>query len=255
MLLPRVIPVLLLRGRGLYKTVRFRDPVYLGDPVNAVRVFNEKEVDELIVLDIEVTKQRRPPDHELLAEFSSEAFMPVTYGGGVRTVDDFGRLYELGVEKVAVNTLLRDDPDVVTSAASKFGEQSVVASLDVRRRSRWRPEPRVWWHATRTPGPDPVELAQQAVSLGAGELLVTSVDREGTREGLDLSLVARLSEAVDTPVIAHGGVGTVDHIKEGFAAGASAVACGSLFSLHGRRSAVLLTYLNPSERATLVEKS
>lgn len=250
MLRARVIPILLLDGRGLFKTVRFQKPRYIGDPVNAVRIFNEKEVDELIVVDVNASTSRRGPNHQLVEEIATEAFMPVCYGGGVHSIDEMRRIFALGVEKVAVNAAAGDHK-MLAAAAEVFGRQSVVVSVDVRRRRFNRREQVVVDRARRAVDDDPVGYCRRAVASGAGELLVTSVDREGTRTGLDIGLITRVAAAVDVPVVAHGGVGSIDDIRDGLAAGASAVACGSLFVLHGPHHAVLISYLDEAERLSL----
>lgn len=250
MLRARIIPLLLIEGNGLYKTTRFKNPRYIGDPINAVRIFNDKEVDELIIVDIGATISGRGPNHALVEELATEAFMPVCYGGGVQSVDEMSRLFALGVEKIAVNSATRD-PNLLAAAAEQFGRQSVVASVDVKRRRFGRGEQVVVDRARLSVDDDPVSYCRRVVADGAGELLLTSVDREGTRAGLDTDLIGRVAAAVNVPVVGHGGVGSVDHIRQGLAAGVSGIACGSLFVLHGPHQAVLLSYLDDDERASL----
>jgi cyclase len=236
----RVIPVLLLHGKGLNKTKAFAPWKYAGDPINAVRIFNEKEVDELILLDIRATVDGRGPAFDDIARIAGEAFMPVAYGGGVRSVEDVRRLLAGGVEKVALNSILHDDLTVLERAASAFGSQSLIASIDVRRaQGDWRVVTRSGRHDT---GMGVVDAARRAVGAGAGEILLTAIDREGTKSGYDLALIAAVSKAVDVPVIAHGGAGTLDHLGQAVAHGAAAVAAGAMFMLHGRLDAVLITY-------------
>ena len=242
----RIIPVLLLLGTGLNKTRQFEPWKYLGDPVNAVRIFNEKEVDELAILDIRATLEgRAPPFHEV-ERIASEAFMPIAYGGGVRSVDDVRRLLAGGVEKVILNSILHDDITVLDKAAAAFGSQSLVASIDVRRQPSggWRVFTR---SGTLDTGEDVIDVAKRAVAAGAGELLLTSIDREGTRKGFDLELIDRVARAVDVPVIAHGGAGELADIRKAVAQGASAVAAGSLFVLIGKLDAVLISYPSATE--------
>lgn len=241
----RLIPCLLLKGRGLVKTRRFRDPLYLGDPLNIVRVFNEKEVDELCLLDIEATRCGRPPDFEALQDIADECFMPMAYGGGVASYDDCARLFALGFEKVVINTRAVTDPALLERVAGAFGAQAVVASIDVRRGDDG---PKVWIEGGRRPtGLDPVDLARRLANGGAGEILLTAIDREGMGTGYDLDLTRSVAEAVDIPVIAHGGAGSLADLAAGVReAGASAVAAGSLCVLYGRRRAVLI---NPPSQA------
>lgn len=246
-----MIPLLLLDQGRLVKTVRFGSPLYVGDPVNAVRIFNEKEVDELVLLDIGASRQSRGPDLALIEQIASEAFMPVSYGGGVSDVDTFHSLYSAGIEKVFVNAATRSHPAIVARAAAEFGSQSVGVSIDARR-GRVRRTNEAFDHVRgRGTGRSPTDVAMSLVDQGAGEVLITSAEREGTREGLDLDLVSDVARAVRVPVIAHGGVGKVDHIASGLAAGASAVACGSLFVLHGPHRAVLISYLDKEQRERL----
>jgi cyclase len=237
----------LLRKQGLVKTIRFRNPTYVGDPTNAVRIFNDKEVDEMVFLDIAASGEARPPHFELLARIASECFMPLCYGGGVRAIADMRRLFTLGIEKVSLNTHAVECPEFVLEAAGIFGSSSVVVSIDVRRRMLGRYEV-VTMGGRRKTGLDPVAFAVRMQEMGAGELLLTSVDRDGTGSGYDLDLVKAVSSAVSIPVIACGGAGSVRDlaraVREG---GASAAAAGSLFVFHGPHRAVLITYPSPAE--------
>lgn len=238
---PRVIPALLLRNGGLVKTVRFKDPIYVGDPINAVRIFNEKQVDEVAFLDITATVDGRGPDFDLLANIVSEAFMPFGYGGGITSMGQVERLFALGIEKVILNTATFRTPELVTLAAEIAGNQSVVASIDVRRRM-FRGS-KVWVEsATVSTGRDPVAYAREMEERGAGEILLNSVDRDGTRTGFDLELVEAVSRAVSIPVIALGGAAELEDFRRAVHHGASAVAAGSMFVFHGKRRAVLITY-------------
>ncbi|MET0247262.1 MAG: AglZ/HisF2 family acetamidino modification protein [Sphingomonas sp.] len=239
--LPRVIPTLLLRGEGLVKTVRFGDAKYVGDPINAVRLFNDLEVDELIFLDIDATVKGREPAYDHIAEIASEAFMPICYGGGITHFDQAARLFKSGVEKIALTTALVERPELVRQIADTFGEQSVVAGIDVRK--DWLSRQRAMVRAGgRKSSYDPVTLARRAAELGAGEIMLTSIDREGGYQGYDLELVRAVSSAVPVPVIAHGGAGDLAHLRQAVDAGASAVAAGSLFIYKGPHRAVLVNY-------------
>lgn len=245
MIQTRVIPCLLLKGSGLVKTVRFKDPRYLGDPINIVRLFNDKEVDELVILDITATPEGRGPRMDLLATLTTECFMPLCYGGGVRTLDDMHALFSLGVEKVSLNTRALEDPALVTAAAERFGSQSVIVSIDVKR-GMFGGQKVVVRAGKQKTGRDPVEYAVEMERRGAGELLLNSVDRDGTMEGYDLDLIRRVTAAVSVPVVACGGAGSVADlgraVNEG---GAAAAAAGSLFVYQGPHRAVLVNYPEP----------
>lgn len=247
----RVIPTLLLHGRGLVKTRRFRGPVYVGDPRNVVRIFNDKEVDELVLFDVRATRTGAAVDLEMVREIVSEAFMPVCYGGGVRSVAQARELLRIGVEKIAVNSAALRDPTLVSALSAEFGAQCVMASIDVRR--DWRGRARVWSHAgVAVPEPDPVRWARALAQAGAGEILVQSVDREGTLEGPDLEFLASLKGAIDRPLVVGGGLGTLEHMRAAVSAcRPSALSVGARFVLYGPHRAVLVTYLEPAELASL----
>jgi cyclase len=237
-----VIPVLLLWRGGLYKTVRFAAPTYVGDPVNVSKIFNDKGVDELILLDIGQARTRTPLALDMIEAVAEECFMPLCYGGGVRSLSDMQALYALGVEKIALNTAAVETPDLVKHAAREFGSQSVVVSIDVKQ-SSGGPLTVHTHGGLRDTGLDPVGHAKQVEELGAGEIMVTSIDREGTRAGIDIALTKAVSDAVHIPIIAHGGAGTAAHAVEAIdAGGASAIAAGSLFVLVEPYRAVLPTY-------------
>jgi imidazole glycerol-phosphate synthase subunit HisF len=243
----RVMPCLLLRGAGLVKTVKFKNPAYVGDPINTVRIYNEKEVDELIFLDITATPEGRHPQFKLVAEIATECFMPFAYGGGVRSLDDARTLFSLGAEKVAVNTYAAENPDLVGQVAEVFGSQSIIVSIDVRKGFLGRYQ--VWTNGGRRAiGVDPVTYATRMEAAGAGELLLTSIDRDGTFEGYDVDLIRRVASAVSIPVIACGGAGTVEDfgraVRDG---GASAVAAGSMVVYQGRNRGVLINFPSRDE--------
>jgi cyclase len=248
---PRVIPCLLLKGERLVKTVRFGNPVYVGDPINTVRIFNEKEVDELVILDIAATLEGRRPAIDTIARIASEAFMPVAYGGGIRSLEDARAVLACGVEKVVINTAAAEQPDSVREIAAAYGNSSVVISIDVRRKLLGRREVCVRGGRKAT-GLDPVASARAAAGLGAGEILLNSIDRDGTMQGYDIELVRSVARAVAVPVIACGGAGSLADfstaLREG---GASAVAAGSFFVFHGRHRAVLISYPSPDQLSTL----
>jgi len=245
--IPRVIPCLLLRGSGLVKTSRFRDPVYLGDPRNTIKIFNEKGVDELIFLDITATIEKREPNFELISEITSECFMPLGYGGGIRNLTQMERLFKIGVEKVAVNTSAVENPELVKEAARIFGSQSIVVSLDVKRGVFGNYEI-VLGGGKRKSGIEPVGFAKRMEEAGAGEILLNAVDRDGTMQGYDIDLIRSVTNAVSLPVIACGGAGKTEDLGRAILeGGASAVAAGSIFVFHGRHRAVLINFPKRNE--------
>lgn len=256
MLQTRAIPVLLLKDAGLVKTTKFRSPKYLGDPINIVRIFNDKQVDELLFLDIAATVEGRSPPFDLLAQIASEAFVPFGYGGGVRTIEDMRRLYSIGIEKIAINSHAAERPDFVREAAESFGAQSVVVSIDVRKKLFGRYQ--VASHGgRRATGREPVEYAQEMEDQGAGEIFLTAIDRDGSMTGYDLNLVRSVTAAVSIPVVASGGAGSLQDLGQVVRrGGASAAAAGSLFVFQGPHRAVLINYPTVEElRATFREQS
>jgi cyclase len=247
---PRLIPVLSIRDGYLVKTTKFGRSEYIGDPINAVKIFNDKHVDELIICDIDASRTRAEPDYELLESIASEAFMPVGYGGGLTSVDAAVRVLGLGLEKVILGTVLKSDPSFVSELASAVGSQSIVASVDVRRSLLGKYSVHVLSGKEPT-GMDPAVWSARAVAAGVGEIIVSSIDRDGTQSGYDLDLVSRVAGAVDVPVVALGGARGLADFREALGAGASAVAAGSLFVHHGKRRAVLITYPDAEEIARL----
>jgi cyclase len=238
---PRVIPSLLLRGGGLVKTRGFKAPVYVGDPINTVRIFNDKGVDELVLLDISATPEGRGPLFDLLSAIASEAFMPLAYGGGIRIVDDARKILTLGFEKVVINTAALESPHFIRELSELTGSQSVVVSIDVRRKLLGRYE--VYGSGGRkATGLDPVRHATAMQKMGAGEILLNSIDCDGKMEGYDLELIRNVATAVDIPVIACGGAGSLADLSAALQSGADAVSAGSLFVFHGRHRAVLISY-------------
>lgn len=242
MLKTRVIPILLLQDGGLVKGERFKKHKYVGDPINAVRIFNEKEVDELAFVDISATLKQRDPDYALIEDMASEAFMPIAYGGGVHSVRQVERLFRSGVEKIIINSEFAARPQIIQDCSRIAGSQSIVVSIDVKKSLLGRYE--VFSdNATRKTGEDPVTYAKRAEDMGAGELILTAVDREGTGKGYDIELIEQVTRAVDIPVIAQGGAASLHDFQAAVhSAKASAVAAGAFFTFHGRHRAVLLTY-------------
>jgi cyclase len=255
MIVTRVIPCLLLRNQGLVKTVKFRDPKYLGDPINVVRIFNDKEVDELVLLDITATPEGREPQFEYIAMLATECFMPLCYGGGVRTVEQVKRLCGLGVEKVAVNSYAVEHPEFVTAAADVVGSSSVIVSIDVKRDFWGRY--RVYTHRGRVAtGLNPADHAVEMERRGAGEILLNSIDRDGTMQGYDLDLIRAVAGRVGVPVVACGGAGSVEHLAQAVRdAGAAAAGAGSMFVFTGPHRAVLISYPPPERLRALLGES
>jgi cyclase len=239
--IPRVIPCLLVDDEAMVKTVRFSSPRYLGDPINVVSLFNRFEVDEIALLDIGATRRGEPPPFELIERLAAECWVPLAYGGGIRNMDDARTVLSSGVEKVILGAVAYHRPELITAAAEVYGAQAVVVSVDTRRTATGL---EVFVEGgQRAVGSDPASYARRAASYGAGEILVTSIDRDGTMEGYDLDLIRAVSGAVDVPVIACGGAGERAHlpipIRE---AGASAVAAGSIFVFRGPERGVLINF-------------
>lgn len=237
----RVIPCLLLQDGGLVKTRRFRHPRYVGDPINAVRIFNDKYVDELVFLDIDASRTKSEPNYDLISRIAGECFMPLCYGGGIRTLVQARRIVAAGVEKIAVNSMAIDEPALLTALSHELGASSVVAGIDVKR--DWRGRERVFHPGTRRLTQlDPVAHAQAVVAAGAGEIFLNSVDRDGSGKGFDRDLIARVCAAVTVPVIACGGAAGLDDMRAAVQSGASAAAAGSMFVFYGPHRAVLINY-------------
>ncbi len=243
---PRVIPVLTVRDRLLVKPLRFGKETYIGDPVNAVRIFNEKRVDELVLIDLSASERPGRVDLEFLEEMASEAFMPVGYGGGVNSAGLAREITALGVEKVVLNSGFAPGGDLVPAISGEIGAQSTVVSIDVRKKRLGGYET-LARRGTEKLGRTPGELAIEAVRQGAGEIVLQAVDRESTFQGYDLRLLTEVSRAVEVPVVALGGARGVDDFRDGLLAGASAVAAGSAFVMQGKHRAVLITYPSPAE--------
>lgn len=255
MILPRIIPCLLLKGKGLVKGVKFKDHTYVGDPINAIKIFNEKEVDELIFLDITATRENRIPPLSLIQTIADWCLMPFAVGGGITTIQHIRDILSHGAEKVCLNTSTIEKPTLITEASDTFGAQSIVVSIDFKRNWRKRYDTCVRC-GTRSVGRHPVELAVELEKLGAGEILMNSIERDGTQSGYDIDMIRQISDAVSIPVITCGGGGTDDDfvvaLKEGHA---SAVAAGSRFVFHGRRRAVLINFPSKQERELIYRKA
>lgn len=243
----RVIPVLLIQNGGLVKSVRFKNQKYVGDPINAVKIFNEKEVDEIVILDISATNEKRAPDFNRIAEIAGEAFMPLAYGGGITALDEIKRILYEGAEKVILNTSAIFRPELIHEGAKQFGSQSIVVSIDLKK-NLWG-KYRVYSHnGTKNTGIDPVDLAKKVVEYGAGELFINSIDRDGTYDGYNLEILKKITSSVDVPVIACGGASDIkDFAKAIKTGGASAVAAGSMFVFQRPHQAVLISYPSQEE--------
>lgn len=253
MLRPRITPCLLVHHRGLVKTVQFAAPKYVGDPLNAVRIFNEKEADELIVLDIDATAEGREPDFLTIAKLAVECRMPLCYGGGVTSAAQAKRIIGLGVEKVAISSAAIDTPALIAQMASEIGSQSVVVVIDAKKR-RFLGGYDAWTHnATRSTGRPVVELAQEAEARGAGEIVINSIDRDGTMTGYDLALAREVREAVRIPMSVLGGAGSLGDIQQLFATcGIVGAVAGSLFVFKGSLKAVLINYPSQAQKDPLL---
>lgn len=249
----RIVPVLLLKGHGLVKSQKFTDYGYIGDPMNAIRIFNEKETDELVLLDIMASKEGRGPDMEYIEKLAEECFMPLAYGGGITTIDHMHELFRLGIEKVILNSAALEDLNIVSEAASLFGRQSVVVSIDYK--SALIGGKKIYSHAKKKSAfKNPAEFAKAAEAAGCGEIMLHHVDRDGTQKGFDIDFCRQIAKTVAVPVIACGGGGTLDHFRSALLDGeASAAAGGSFFVYRGKHKAVLITYPKPDEIEAIYE--
>lgn len=242
----RVIPTLLLDNDGLYKTTKFKNPKYVGDPINAVRIFNNKEVDELILLDYTATNEDRIPNFDNIKEIVSEAFMPIGYGGGISSLDHIEKLFKIGIEKVILNSAAFLNENILTEAINIFGSQSIVVSIDYKKDLFGK-------NVIYTKGEklkqkiDILAACKNFQELGVGEIMINSIDREGAMNGYDISTINIISNELLIPVIASGGAGNISHLADGVKAGASAVAAGSMFIFQGIHKAVLLSYITSDE--------
>lgn len=256
MLRPRLIPCLLVHNSGLVKTTKFSDPKYVGDPINAVRIFNEKMVDELMVFDIDATVRRREPNYHMIANLANECRMPLSYGGGVIDSEQIERIIGLGVEKVSLSATATVNPALITLAATRVGSQSIVAVIDVKKTGLMRRYEVVTHNGTVRTGLDPVKFAKELQERGAGEIVVNSVDHDGTMKGYDLDLVASIRDQIHLPMTILGGAGTLDDVSSLWKAqGLIGAAAGSLFVFKGKYRAVLISYPNFSEKSAVLAKA
>jgi cyclase len=250
----RIIPVLLLDNDGLVKTTRFKDPRYVGDPINAIRIFNEKEVDEIIVLDITATRGARKPNYHLIERLAEECFMPLTYGGGITTVEEARVLFSLGIEKISLQTAAFRDTNLITRLSDSFGSQSIIASVDIK--NNWHGKTMLYCSSTRKLiAGSWLDFIKNLAKAGAGEVLLNSVDVDGTLEGPNIERIREASSVLSVPLISLGGISSILDIKHAIQAGASAVAAGSFFVFHGQHRAVLITYPKYKELESLFEEN
>ncbi|MBH1942055.1 imidazole glycerol phosphate synthase subunit HisF [Mobilitalea sibirica] len=248
---PRVIPCLLLKDQGLVKTIKFTSPNYLGDPINAVKIFNEKGVDELCLLDITASREGKGPDFDFLLSIATEAFMPMSYGGGITSFEQIKKLFYIGFEKVILNTALIRNPSLISEASKYVGKQSIVASIDVKTELLGKKYCYIL-DGTERIKINPIDLAKNAEQLGAGEILINSINNDGTMQGYDIELIKQVSNSVSIPVIACGGASNVTDIKRVLTEGeAHAAAAGSMFVYFGKKKAVLINF--PSEQEFIAE--
>nr|MBI1232813.1 imidazole glycerol phosphate synthase subunit HisF [Cytophagales bacterium] len=252
MLRPRIIPCLLIQNGGLVKTVQFSNPKYVGDPINAVRIFNEKEADELMVLDIDASVMERPPNEALISKLAAECRMPLCYGGGVKTVEHIERLVALGVEKVAISSAAVETPDLITKAAEHVGSQSLVVVIDVKRTGIIGHPEVVTMNATTRTGLDPFKFAYRMQEAGAGEIVVNSVDCDGMMKGYNLNDIEKMRQNINLPLTVLGGAGSIDDIRELVDKySIIGAAAGSLFVFKGKFRAVLINYPSEQEKDML----
>lgn len=254
MLYPRIIPTLLIHKKGLVKTVKFKDDKYVGDPINAVKIFNEKEVDEIVILDIDASANNMEPDYQLIEKLAFECRMPLCYGGGIKTAEQAQRIFSLGVEKIAISSVAFQKPQLITEMAERVGNQSVVVVMDVKKKLFGGYEVMIH-NAKKSTGVNPVSFAKEAEKLGAGEIVINSIDNDGTMQGYDLGLINKIREVITIPLTVMGGAGTYDHIGEVIKEhGIIGAAAGSLFVFKGKYRAVLINYPTNNEKEELLNK-
>jgi len=255
MLFPRIIPCLLVHNKGLVKTIQFKDPKYVGDPINAVKIFNEKEVDELIVLDIDASRYGQEPDYKMIENLAVECRMPFCYGGGIKTIAQAQRIFKLGVEKIAVSSAAIENPQIISFLAKEVGNQSVVVVLDIKKKALSNKYELYIHNGTKPTGIDPVSYAIEMQKLGVGEIVINSIDQDGVMKGYDLNLINKIREVINIPITVMGGAGTIEDIggiiKQH---GIIGVAAGSLFVFKGKYRAVLINYPTVIEKTKLLEK-
>jgi cyclase len=251
MLRPRIIPSLLIQDNGLVKTVNFKNPKYVGDPINAVRIFNEKEVDELAVFDIDATVLGKEPNYNLIERLANQSMMPLCYGGGVKSVEQAQRIFSLGVEKIALSSAVLTNPDLITQIADRVGSQSVIVVLDVKKKLLGGYE--VYTHnGKKSTGINPLKFVEEAQRLGAGEIVINSIDKDGLMKGFDLDLIEKVREKITLPMTVLGGAGSLSDIEKIISKhSVIGIAAGSLFVFKGPYKAVLINYPSREEKNNL----
>jgi cyclase len=254
MLRPRIIPCLLVQNKGLVKTVQFKDPKYVGDPINAVRIFNEKEVDEIMIIDIDATAENREPDYKMIENLAAECRMPLCYGGGVKTAEQAQRIFSLGVEKVAISSAAVSNPGLLTEIGSRVGSQSIVVVLDVKKNKSGKYE--IWTHnGKKNSGKDAIEFAKEVERLSAGEVVVNSIDQDGVMKGYDMELIDKIRSVIHLPLTVLGGAGKLEDIGNLIAKyGIIGASAGSLFVFKGVFRAVLISYPDHDAKSNLIKE-
>ena len=256
MLRPRIIPCLLVQNKGLVKTVKFKNPKYVGDPINAVRIFNEKEVDELMVIDIDASSQQREPDYQMIEYIAAECRMPLCYGGGIKTAEQAQRIFGLGVEKVALSSVAVEQPELITKIANIVGNQSVVIVIDVKKHPLTGKYEIRTYNGQKSTGLSPFDFAVRMEKLGAGEIVINSIDHDGVMKGFDLDLVDRIRKSVNVPITVLGGAGSLADIGQLIKKyGTLGAAAGSLFVFKGVYKAVLINYPNRDQKEQLIQQN
>ncbi len=255
MLNPRIIPCLLVKDKGLVKTQKFSNPKYVGDPLNAVKIFNEKSVDELIVLDIDATKEKREPDYNMIANLAKECRMPLCYGGGIKTSKQALKIFQLGVEKIAISSKVIEDPSIISEISNKVGAQSVIVILDVKKNRFTKKYSIYTKNGTLKSKHNPIDFSNRIQEEGCGEIVINSIDKDGGMDGYDYEIIDQIRNIVSIPLTVLGGAGSLDDIgkliKNYGIIGASA---GSLFVFKGKYRAVLINYPNTNEKESLIKK-
>jgi cyclase len=256
MLNPRIIPCLLVHNNGLVKTVKFANPKYVGDPINAVKIFNEKSVDELMVIDIDSSRLNVEPNYKMIENLAAECRMPLSYGGGIKTAEQAQKIFSLGVEKIAISSIAVETPELICKIAERVGNQSVVVVLDVKKKL-FGGKYEIWTHnAKKNSGLDPIQFAKKCELLGAGEIVINSIDNDGMMKGYDFNIIDQIRDVISLPMSVIGGAGSLDDISELIKRhGIIGAAAGSLFVFKGKYKAVLISYPNTSEKEDLLHKS
>ena len=250
---PRIIPFLLLKNKGLVKSISFKNHRYIGDPINAVKVFNDLKADELVFLDILASKENRTISLEFVKNVGEEANMPFAVGGGITNLEQIKAIIAAGAEKVVINTKAATDPHFIRSASEAFGSSTIVVCIDVKKKFPGKEQ--TWiLNGSRPTGIGPVEFALQVEESGAGEIIIQSINRDGTMQGYDLVLIRKISETVRIPVVALGGAGNIEHLKQAYQEGyANGLAAGSMFVYHGARKGILINYPEKAEIESIIK--